>query len=778
MCIGPTVTPGCNTPGDPGAAIEQAPHSAPKQVVSDVVRKAASARRAGARAPTGGKARRDANGRDGGEARDQPSRTPHRAQPNGQGRGGLKSYDRQELIDDFRLACLSRALDDREILLQKQSRVFFQISGAGHEVLLLALARSLRTAYDWFFPYYRDRALVLGLGVTPLAIMLQAVGSASDPSSGGRQMPCHWGDETRHIVTQSSPTGSQCLPAVGCAEASRYIVRRPALAGCRAEGDEITYVSLGEGATSEGEFWESLNTACTLHLPVLYVVADNGYAISVRAEDQSPAPVSEMVRGFRGLAVTKMDGWDYAACRSKGARAVARVRAGEGPGLIHARVTRPYSHSSADSQAKYRDQHELAQERAHDPIDTFQRALVHAGILSEEEAEAIRTEARDMATTAAEEALAAARPDPATVTEHVVRLPDLPDAEPDPVPVDGAPEPVVMAEAIRLTLHELLEGDERIRVFGEDVADADEEVLDHVEGKGGVFGVTRGLQRRFGSARTFNTPLAESNIVGRGIGQALRGLRPCAEIQFFDYIWPAMQQLRSEAATIRWRSNGAYTCPLVVRVAIGGYLTGGAIWHSQSGESIFAHIPGLLIAFPSRARDAVGLLRGAFAAEDPVLFFEHKHLYRQRYSADPIPRRGWVLPFGRGAVARPGRDLTIVTWGAMVQKSLVAAQQLEAEGCSVEVVDLRTISPWDRELVCESVARTSRLIVAHEDTLTAGFGAEVAAYVAEHCFWALDAPVARVTATDTFVAYEPSLEHAILPQTDDVLAAARALAQT
>ena len=726
------------------------------------MRKGATARTARSRVPAARTTRAATTGGENGQVRSPPARHP------------LRSFPAEELIEDFRLSCVSRALDDREILLQKQSRVFFQISGAGHEILLIALARSLRPSYDWFFPYYRDRALVLALGVTPLDIMLQAVGSADDPASGGRQMPCHWGDVTRNIVTQSSPTGSQCLPAVGCAEAGRYIARRPGMPGCRAEGDEITYMSLGEGATSEGEFWESLNTACRLHLPTLYVVADNGYAISVRAEDQSPAPVSELVRGFRGLAVTKMDGWDYAACRTKGARAIARVRAGEGPGLIHAHVTRPYSHSSADSQAKYRDAAELAAEKAHDPIDTFERALLEAGVLTPDQAAAVREEARDIVTRAAEEALGARRPDPASVTQHVVHLPSRPDPDPDPAPAPGA-EPVVMAEAIRLALHELLEQDERIRVFGEDVADADDEVLDHVEGKGGVFGVTRGLQRRFGSARCYNTPLAESNIVGRGIGQALRGLRPCAEIQFFDYIWPAMQQLRSEAATIRWRSNGTFSCPLVVRVAIGGYLTGGAIWHSQSGESIFAHIPGLIVAFPSRARDAVGLLRSAFAAEDPVLFLEHKHLYRQRYAADPMPRPGWVVPFGRGTVVRPGRDLSIVTWGAMVQKSLLAAEQLESEGRSVEVVDLRTMSPWDKDIVCDTVERTSRLLVVHEDTLTAGFGGEVAAWVAEHCFWALDAPVARVTAIDTFVGYEPSLEAAILPQVDDVLSAARTL---
>ena len=478
--------------------------------------------------------------------------------------------------------------------------------------------------------------------------------------------------------------------------------------------------------------------------------------------------------------MTQMDGWDYASCRNKGGRAIARVRAGEGPGLIHAKVTRPYSHSSADAQSKYRDAGELAEDRRTTRSTSSNGNSSNAGILTEDDAAAIRAEARANAAAAAEEALAARaarsrRPSPTTWCAWR----DLAEPEPDPAPAsEPTLEPVVMAEAIRSALHELLAGDERIRVFGEDVADADDWVLDQVEGKGGVFGVTRGLQRRFGSARCFNTPLAESNIVGRGVGQALRGLRPCAEIQFFDYIWPAMQQLRSEAATIRWRSNGDFTCPLVVRVAIGGYLTGGAIWHSQCGESIFCHIPGLLIAFPSRARDAVGLLRTAFESEDPVLFLEHKHLYRQKYAADPIPRAGWVLPFGRGTVARRGRDLTIVTWGATVEKSLVAAEELSAEGCSVEVVDLRSLSPWDHDLVCESVQQTSRLFVVHEDTLTAGFGAEVAAWVAEHCFWDLDAPVVRVAAQDTSVAYEPSLEKADPPSGGGHRRCGRTLART
>jgi 2-oxoisovalerate dehydrogenase E1 component len=676
-----------------------------------------------------------------------------------------------EVVEDFQMACVSRAIDDGEIRMQKQSRVFFQISGAGHEVLGLGLARHLRPAYDWFFPYYRDQALCLGLGVTPTEVLLQAVGSADDPSSGGRQMPSHWGNAPLHVVTQSSPTGSQCIPAVGCAEAGRYIVRRPTLPGCSAEGDELTYVSLGEGACSEGEFFESLNTACTLHLPVLYVVADNGYAISVPAVDQHPAPVGELVRGFRGLEVATVDGTDYLSVRERGRTLIEHVRAGVGPALLHAKVVRPYSHSAADTQSKYRPAAELAEEATHDPIDRLELLLVEAGVLTEAEAAEIRAGAIEIVAKATAEALAGARPEPASATRNVVALPELPEAA-DEAASGAEGETVLLGDAIRRTLHELLAADERIRVFGEDVADARDAVLAQVEGKGGVFGTTHGLQRDFGQARCFNTPLSEANIIGRAVGHGLRGLRPCPEIQFFDYIWPAMTQLRSEAATIRWRSDGHFSCPMVVRVPIGGYLTGGAIWHSQCGESIFAHIPGLLIAFPSRAADAAGLLRYAFRCEDPVLFCEHKHLLRQPYTADPFPGPHHIIPFGRGAVRREGDDLTIVTWGATVQKSLVAAERIAAEtGWEVEVVDLRSISPWDQEIVAESVATTHRLLVVHEDTLTAGFGAEVAAWAGEHCFGDLDAPVARLGALDTPVAYEPSLEEAILPQVDDVVAA-------
>jgi 2-oxoisovalerate dehydrogenase E1 component len=686
-----------------------------------------------------------------------------------------------EVIDDLRLAWTSRLLDDREIALQKQSRVFFQISGAGHEALLLGLARELRPGSDWFFPYYRDRALMLGLGVTPEEILLQAVGSAEDPSSGGRQMPCHWGHKERNIVTQSSPTGSQCLPAVGCAEAARYISRRT-LPGCRAVGDELTYVSLGEGATSEGEFWESLNTACTLALPVLFVVADNGYAISVPSADQSPAPISELVAGFRGLEIQSLDGRDYFEVRARVPEIIARVRAGTGPTLLHATVTRPYSHSSADTQSKYRSTEELAVETAHDPLVLMEQALLAAGVVHEDALAALREEARRTVADASRAALAAARPDPATITDQVWVLPEVPrsaeegfEAAPRPPGEGEAGERIALGEAIRRTLRELMAGDERIRVFGEDVADAREAVLANVEGKGGVFGTTSGLQREFGIARCYNTPLAEANIVGRAVGQAIRGLRPVPEVQFFDYIWPAMQQIKSEAATIRWRSNGAFTCPMVLRVPIGGYLTGGSIWHSQSGESIFAHIPGLVVVMPSRASDAVGLLRTAMACEDPVLFLEHKHLLRQPYTRTPMPGPDHRIGFASGRDVRLGDDLTIVTWGATVEKSRQAAEVLAADGVEVGVVDLRSIRPWDHELVAARVAATGRLLVVHEDTLTAGFGAEIAAWVGEHCFSDLDAPVRRVAALDTHVPYEPTLERAVLPQVDDITIAARAL---
>jgi 2-oxoisovalerate dehydrogenase E1 component len=676
----------------------------------------------------------------------------------------------RECIEDFRLCLTSRAVDERELTLHKQGRTYFEIAGSGHEALLAGLVRSLRPGYDWFFPYYRDLTLVLGLGLTPYEVLLGAVGAADDPGSGGRQMPSHWGAPHLNVVSQSSPTGSQCLPAVGCAEASRYLRDHP-IASVPSHADELVYVSLGEGATSEGEFWESLNTACRLRLPVLYVVEDNGWAISVPSCDQAPAPISELVRGFPGLAVYAIDGCDYFLARAVGEEATARIRAGEGPALIHASVTRPFSHSSSDSQTRYRTTEDLNAERSRDPIVRLGVELTTAGVLSIEDVQSFTDELHGLVAEAAGRAVDAPRPDPKTATDHVWALPTIE----DPGDPSFIGDPVFVTEAIRRTLAEQLGRDERIRIFGEDVADAPSEHLEVLDGMGGVFGTTLGLQRQFGSHRVYNTPLAEANIVGRGVGQALRGLRPAPEVQFFDYIWPAMHQIRSEAATTRWRSNGTSSVPMVLRVAVGGYITGGAIWHSQCGESIFTHIPGLVVVFPSRARDFAGLLRTAFACEDPVLFLEHKHLFRQRYAMDPFPPPEYRIPLGCASTVRPGEDLTIVTWGALVHRCLRAANTLADEGIEAEVIDLRTLAPWDRTTVLESVSRTSRVLVAHEDVLTSGFGAEIAAVIADECFTTLDAPVRRLGAPDAWVGYEPGLERAVLPQVDTIVDAIRSL---
>ena len=682
----------------------------------------------------------------------------------------LEGVDAAEAVEDFHRACISRSIDDRQIILQRQGKCFFQISGAGHEALLLGLARDLKAGYDWFFPYYRDQALMIGLGMSPYQILLQAVGSSDDPASGGRQMPSHWGDRDMHVFTTSSPTGSQCLPAVGCAEGGRYIVGHPEIDAV-AHPDEVTFMSIGEGATSEGEFWESLNSTCTLKLPMLYVVADNGFAISVPVKDQSPGPISDLVSGFPNLRVEKVDGTDYAAVRKLGADVIAGIRAGDGPTLIHASVTRPYSHSGQDTQSKYRTKDALEAEAQLDPIQRMEQTLIEAGVLTADDAAEIREEAKKAVAAASKEALAAPRPTVDSCLDNVYALPQIdPDAEKadtgdgEVVPMGGT------GGALNLVLAEIMEADPRVRIFGEDVADAPIDVLEHVEGKGGVFGTTHGLQRRFGVDRCFNAPLAEANIVGRAVGQAVRGLKPAPEIQFFDYIWPAMTQIKSEAATIRWRSNGNWTCPMVLRVPIGGYLKGGSIWHSQSGESIFTHIPGLIVMFPSRARDAAGLLRTAFQCDDPVLFLEHKHLIRQPYNRDPYPSEGYMIPLGTGDYVTRGSDLTIVTYGATVEKSRLAAEKL---GASVEIIDLRCLIPWDKDLVAESVARTGRVLVVHEDIVTSGFGAEIAAWIGENLFEHLDAPVSRHGALDCHVAYEPTLEEAILPNVDRIAEAAR-----
>jgi 2-oxoisovalerate dehydrogenase E1 component len=687
----------------------------------------------------------------------------------------------QELIEDLLTAQVSRFLDDREIALQKQSRVYFQISGAGHEALLLALARHLRPAYDWFFPYYRDRALMLGLGVTPTQILQQAVGSVEDPSSAGRQMPCHWGFKWLNVVTQSSATGSQCIPAVGCAEAARYLSRRRHLPGCKAHGDELTYVSLGEGATSQGEFWESLNTACTLHLPVLYVIEDNGYAISVPVDVNTPGGnISHLVANFPNFYFAEVDGTDPVESYAAFTAAVQHCRSGKGPAFVHGHVIRQYSHSFSDDEGLYRSEAERKRDAARDPLPKLQMRLLRDGILDPAAINRLEQEVDEEVRVAAEKVLRAPLPEISSIKRHVYSE-DLDPTSKEmsrPAVKTSDTQERTMADLINVCLRDEMQRDPRIVVFGQDVADTshDQELREGlVKGKGGVFKLTAGLQREFGADRVYNARLAEADIVGRAVGMATRGLKPVVEVQFFDYIWPAMHQLRNEVSLLRWRSNGSYSSPVVIRVAIGGYLTGGSVYHSQCGESIFTHTPGIRVVFPSNALDANGLLRTAIRCDDPVLFFEHKRLYRETFGRAVYPGPDFAIPFGKANLLRQGKDVTLITYGAVVPRALRAAQQASSDlGLEVDLIDLRTLNPYDWEAIATSVQKTGRVIVAHEDMLSWGYGAEIAARIADELFEYLDAPVKRVAAMDTFVAYQPVLEDAILPQPEDLF---RALAE-
>ncbi len=712
----------------------------------------------------------------------------------GRARVGLQTYsglEPEQLVRMYRLMYLSRRTDDREIMLKRQQKIFFQISGAGHEALLVAAGMVLRPAYDWFYPYYRDRALCLALGSTVEDQLLQAVGAADDPASGGRQMPSHWSDKRLNIVTLSSAVTTQCLHAVGCAEAGRYLARHPEAAARREgdyrafkevkfHGDEVTYVSLGEGSTSQGEFWEALNTASNSKLPVLFVVEDNAYAISVPVEVNTPGGnISKLVGNFPNFFFAEVDGTDLMESYSTLQQAVEYCRAGRGPAFVHGHVVRLYSHSLSDDDRLYRSAEERESDALRDPLPKLQMRLLREGILDAGQINSLEREVDEEVRLAAERALRALPPEISSIHRHVYSE-DL-----DPTSESPSSEQIMrpsaspanepdrtMADLINACLKDEMRRDPRIIVFGEDVADSSRQKnleQSPVKGKGGVFKLTAGLQWENGPDRVFNSPLAEANIIGRAIGMAIRGLKPVVEIQFFDYIWPAMHQLRNELSLIRWRSNGEYSSPVVVRVPIGGYLAGGSIYHSQSGESIFTHTPGIRVVFPSNALDANGLLRTAIRCDDPVLFFEHKRLYRETVGRAPYPGPEFAIPFGKAKIVRPGSHITLVTYGALVPRALRAAQRASAElGLETEVLDLRTLSPYDWEAIALSVRKTSRVIIAHEDMLSWGYGAEIAARIAGELFDDLDAPVKRVAAMDTFVAYQPILEDAILPQPEDI----------
>jgi 2-oxoisovalerate dehydrogenase E1 component len=700
---------------------------------------------------------------------------------NGRDAQAFEGLQRDQLLAVHRVMLLARKLDDKEIQLKNQSQIFFQISGAGHEAICVAAALTLKSGYDWFFPYYRDRALCLGLGVTPLEMLLASVGAQDDPASGGRQMPSHWGHTKHNIVSGSSPTGTQVLHAVGAAEAGVIYSRVPEIPDreSRYHADEITYVSLGEGATSEGEFWEALNTACTKKLPVLFLVEDNGYAISVPVEVQTAGgDISRLVSSFPGLHVDSIDGTDFFISLKAMRTAADYVRGRRGPAFVHAHVTRPYSHSLSDDEKLYKPPAEREAEARRDPLLRFTEFLKSNGLVTDAELAAVAADVEREVNDAAAQALAAAKPAKNTAAWFVYS-PDVDPTSPafdTPAQPEGKPD--TMVEAINRTLKDEMARDARIVVFGEDVADASKrEALPHVKGKGGVFKLTHGLQRLYGDDRVFNSPLAEANIVGRAVGMAVRKLKPVVEIQFFDYIWPAMMQIRDELSMMRYRSSNHWSAPVVIRVPIGGYLRGGGPYHSQSGESIFAHCPGLRIVYPSNAVDAAGLLRTSIRCDDPVLFLEHKHLYRQTYNKGEYPGKEFMIPFARASLRRDGDHVLVITWGALVQRTLLAAQQAEKDHISVAVLDLRTIVPYDWDAIANLVTRTNRVVVAHEDQVMCGFGAELAARIAGELFEHLDAPVRRVGALNTPVAYCPDLEEAILPQSADVLKAIRETAR-
>lgn len=634
-------------------------------------------------------------------------------------------------------------VEERMKVFARQGKCTFHASTRGHEKLQIGMTLLLKPRHDWFFTYYRGKGIPIGLGMPLRDVFLGMLTRGGDPNSNGRNMPEQFSSRELNLVAQTACTGTQYLPAVGMARAM-----------AKDRSDAIVYVSSGEGATSEGEFFEALNWAAREKLPVLFVVQNNGYAISVPQASQTSSEIHRIAQGF-GMPTFDLDGTWFEPMYQMLPPIIEGMRKGGGPALVEGRVIRIDSHSSSDDQRKYRNEEELAELAGRDPIYQTEQYLLEHGLLTKDAVEKLRAEIRGEVDRAADEADKAPLPAEDDLMAHIFAANDAPIVDAPPASVLPG-DPVTMIDAINHGLREEMEHNPKIVMWGEDISDP----------KGGVFGVTRGLANKFGD-RVFNSPLAEASIVGVAGGMAIGGYKPIVEIQFGDYLWPGFMQMRDEIATVRWRSQGQWNCPVVIRIAVGGYIKGGP-WHSACVESFFAHIPGWRVVFPSCADDAKGLIKSAARSEDPVIFLEHKGLYRRVQAKSPEPDSNYFVPFGKGRVRREGKDVTIVTWGSTVYLALELARRSEEKGLSIEIIDLRSIIPLDEEIIFESLRKTSRVVVAHEDSLTMGFGAEVAALIGERYFDYLDAPVVRVGAKDSFVPSAANLELAVLPSVEDL----------
>ncbi len=654
---------------------------------------------------------------------------------------------------------LTRMMDDKMQKLVRQNKGgTFHLCVNGHEMIGVVSALSLIPGKDWGLPYYRDRGFAIGLGCALSEIIGAFLARAVPHHSGGRMMPEHFSHRELRIPCQSSCVGSQFLQAVGVAKAVQLSGK-----------DEVVYVSGGDGSTSQGDFHEALNFSCLHRLGIVFVIQDNGWAISVPVQDQTAGgTIAKLGHGYEGLSVFEIDGCDYEEVSDAMARAVAKARSGNGPSLIVAKVPRLGAHSSSDDPSKYKDQACVDAEKLRDPLPRFEKWILAQGFVTDEELSALKERCFKQIEQAAFEADQIPFADPESAGRGVFKEVDW-DHLPSFIEEDSSssPDSIVMMDALNHAIDEEMQRDSQVVVFGQDVA----------FGKGGVFGITRGLTAKHGDRRCFNSPLAESSIVGIALGMSVvEGYKPVVEIQFADYMWTSVNQIFNELSSYYYRSNGEWNCPVVIRMPCGGYIQGGP-YHSQSIEAFLAHCPGLKVAIPSNAADAKRMLKAAIRDPNPVIFLEHKALYRQRvFCARPEPREDELLPLGQAKVVRQGSDLTLVCWGMMVFMASQVAEKLAQEGIAVEVIDLRTIVPVDMDTVLRSLKKTGKLMVAHEAARQCGFGAEIAARVAEEAFAYLDAPVIRVAGKDCPVPYCKQLEDAVLPQLYDLERGIRQLA--